>query len=65
MQFDLGKWAKVIFKKNSQVTSKNITIEINTEITDLEHFKTNKYLGINGWLVGWLDFLAYQLLLVI
>ena len=47
MQFGLDKCAKVKFKKDLLVKSKNITLYINTEIRELEKNKTNKYLGIN------------------
>ena len=45
MQFGLEKYAKVIFKKGSLVKSNSITLDINTEITELEHNKTDKNLG--------------------
>ena len=44
MQFSREKCGKVTFKKGSLVQTKNITLEINTEISEVEH---NKYLGIN------------------
>ena len=43
MQFGLDKCVKVTFKKVSQANSKNITLNVNMEITVLEHNKTNKY----------------------
>ena len=45
MQFGLEIYAKVTYKKGSLVKCKNITLDINTEITELEHNKTD--LGIN------------------
>ena len=47
MQFGLDKYAKVTFKKASLGKSKNIILDINTEITGLEHNKACKYFGIN------------------
>ena len=47
IQYCLDKTAKVTFKKASLVKSKSIIQDINTEITELEHNKTYKYLGIN------------------
>ena len=47
MQFGLDSCAKVTFWKGLQVKSKDITLNINTEIIELEHNKTNEYLGIN------------------
>ena len=47
MQFGQGKYVKVTFKKDSQEKSKNITLDINTIITEGEHNKTYKYFGIN------------------
>ena len=44
MQFGLEKCANVIFKEDLQVKSKTITLVTNTEITELEHNKTYKYL---------------------
>ena len=35
------------FREGSLVKSKNIAVNINTEITVLEHNKTNRYLGVN------------------
>ena len=46
-QYSLEKSTKVIFKKDSQGESKNIPQDINPEITELEHNKTNKYSRIN------------------
>ena len=42
----MSEWY-VLFKKDSLVKSKNITLDINKEIIKFEHHKTNKYLGIN------------------
>ena len=47
MQFGLEKWAKVTFKKGSLVKSKNISRDMNTDITELKYDKTYKYLGNN------------------
>ena len=53
MQFDLDKCAKVTFTKGSLVKTKNITQDINTEITELKlnkmckYFRINKVKGIN------------------
>ena len=47
MQFGLEKCAKVTCKKGLPVKSKNITLDINPEITELEHNKTYEYLGID------------------
>ena len=47
VQFCEEKCAKVTFKKGFQVNSKNITLDIYTDITELEHNKINKYLRIN------------------
>ena len=47
MLFGLYKCAKATFKKCSLVKSKNITLDINTEIRELEINETYKYLGIN------------------
>ena len=47
IQFIMEKYVKVIFKKGVQVKSLKITQDINTEITELAHNKTYKYLGIN------------------
>ena len=47
MQFGMEKHAKVAFKKIFLVKSKNITGDVNTEITDLELKGTNKYLENN------------------
>ena len=47
IQFGLEKCAKVKYKKGSLRKCKSITLDINTEITDLECNKTNKYFGIN------------------
>ena len=41
------KCAKVTFKKGSLVKSKNISLDINTDITGLEHNKIYEYLKIN------------------
>ena len=46
MLFGLDKCAKVTFKKDSKVKSKTI-LDINREITELEHNKTYEYFGIN------------------
>ena len=47
IQFSLDKCAKVSFKKGLVVNSKNITLDINMEITKLEHMNTYKYSRIN------------------
>ena len=47
MQFGLEKCEKVTFKKGALVKSKNINLDINIEITELEDNKTYKYFGIN------------------
>ena len=47
MQFDLGKCTKVTFKKGLLLKSKNITLDLNIEITELDHNKTYKYSEIN------------------
>ena len=47
MQFGLDKHVKVVFRKGLQIKSKIIMWNINTEITELEHNKIYKYLGIN------------------
>ena len=47
MQFGKDKHMKITFKKGMLVTSKNISLYIITEITELELNKTYKYLGIN------------------
>ena len=46
MQFGLHQCVKVIFKKISLVKSKNITVNLNTEITEVEHNETYKYFGM-------------------
>ena len=46
MHLGLDEYTKVTFKKGSSVKFQNITLDINTNITELEHNKTNKYLGI-------------------
>ena len=46
MQFGQEICVKVTFKKDLRVKSKNITLDINMEIKDLEHNKTNEYLVI-------------------
>ena len=43
MQFCLDKSAKVTFNKGSQVKSTNITLDINTELSELEGDKAYKY----------------------
>ena len=47
MEFGLDKCTKVTFKKETLVKFKVITLDINTEITELVHNNTDKYLGIN------------------
>ena len=47
MWFILEKCAKITFKKGLLVMSKNIILDINTEITKFEYNKTNKWLEIN------------------
>ena len=47
MQFDLDKCTKFPCKRGLLVKSKNITVDINMKITEFEHFKTYKHLGIN------------------
>ena len=47
MQFGRDKYTKVIFWNVSQVKFKNIILDINMEITELEYRKTYKYLGNN------------------
>ena len=47
MQFGLEKCSKYAFKKGSEINSKEMTLDINTENTALEHNKTYEYLGIN------------------
>ena len=47
MQFGQEKCAKVTIKKGSLVRSKNIARNINTEIIDLEHDRTSRYLEID------------------
>ena len=47
MQFGRDKCAKVIVKKGSLVKSKDIALDINIEITELEHHKTYKDFRIN------------------
>ena len=44
MEFGLEKCVRVSFKKGILVKSKNITLDINTEIIKLEHNKAYKYL---------------------
>ena len=51
IQFFLDKCAIVIFKEGKLVKPKNITLDINTENTELEHIKTYEHLGINKRLV--------------
>ena len=47
MQIGRYKCPKVTFRKGLLVKSKNTTLDISMEITELEHNKTYKYLGIN------------------
>ena len=47
MQFGPNKCKIVTLKKGSLVKSKNITQDINTEITELEGYKTHNYAGLN------------------
>ena len=46
-QFGLHKCTKLTSRKDSLVKYKNITIDIKTEITELEHNKTNQILRNN------------------
>jgi hypothetical protein len=45
MEFGLGKYAKIAFKKGKLVHSQNLWIDINREIQELEQRKTYEYLG--------------------
>ena len=47
MQCGLEKIAKVTLKKGSPVNSRNVILDINTKITELEHNKNYKYLESN------------------
>ena len=46
-EFVLDKYAKIPFRKGSLAKSKNITLDINMEIIELEDNKTYKHFGIN------------------
>jgi hypothetical protein len=46
MDFGLEKCAKIAFKKGNLIHSKNLAIDINREIQELEQGKTYKYVGI-------------------
>jgi tRNA G37 N-methylase Trm5 len=45
MEFGLEKCAKIAFKKGKLIHSKNLVIDINREIQELEQGKTYKHLG--------------------
>ena len=47
VKYIVDKRAKILFTKSSQIKSKNITLDINTEISELEPNKTHKYSRIN------------------
>ena len=46
IDFGLEKCAKITFKKGKLIHSKNLVIDINREIQELEQGKRYKYLGI-------------------
>jgi len=46
MDFGLEKYAMITFKKGKLIHSKNLVMDINREIQELEQGKTYKYLGI-------------------
>jgi hypothetical protein len=45
MDFGLEKCAKITFKRGKLIQSKNLVIDFNREIQELEQGKTYKYLG--------------------
>ena len=47
MKFDPEKCAKVTSKKGLLVKSNSTTLDMSTEITELEHSKTHEYFGIS------------------
>ena len=47
MHFGQQRYVPVTFKKGSLVKSNSITLDLNTEVTELEHNKTCKHIGIN------------------
>ena len=52
MQFGLNKYVKVTFKKGSLIKSKNIIVDMNTEITVLRQKKQTNIYKLMKWIVS-------------